>query len=105
LAGALAELKARPAAENPGWSPNPEQLEVAAVVPALLTIHGELHVIPEPKGAADWDAMRGRALVVELEKVPVPIVALDDLIRMKLASGRPRDLDDVAVLTAIDRDR
>jgi len=105
LAAALAELEARPADGAPGWVPDPEQLAIAAIVPALLTMHGQLHIVPEPRGGNDWDAMRKRALVVDLEEIAVPIAALDDLIRMKLATGRPGDLDDVAVLAAIDRGR
>ncbi len=81
-----------------------EQLALAAVVPPLLTEHGELHLLPEPKGTAGWDQMRERALVVDLDGVEVPIVSLDDLIRMKLASGRPVDLADVEVLVAVERD-
>ncbi len=40
-----------------------------------------------------------RALEVELGSITVPVAGLDDLIRMKLARGRPIDLEDVAALT------
>jgi hypothetical protein len=40
-----------------------------------------------------------RALRVRLGDIDVPVVDLDDLIRMKLARGRPVDLADVAALT------
>ncbi len=104
LASALDELEARPLDAAAGAaSPDAKQLAVAAVVPPLLTEHGELHVLPEPIGAAGWEQMRERALVVDLDGVEVAIVGLDDLIRMKLAAGRPSDLDDVAVLTAVER--
>jgi len=105
LAAALDELGARAVAAS-GEAPSPVspgQLALAGVVPPLLTTHGELHLLPEPKGAAEWTAMRERALVVDLDGIDVAIVGLDDLIRMKLAAGRPSDLDDVAVLTAIER--
>lgn len=106
LAAALEELGARPlegagVAEIP--TADPDRLALAAVVPPLVTVHGELHLLKEPKGAAAWEQMRQRALVVDLDGTEVAIVGLDDLIRMKLAAGRPADLDDVAVLTAVER--
>jgi predicted nucleotidyltransferase len=40
---------------------------------------------------------------VELEGIEVAIVGLDDLIRMKRANGRAEDLEDIAVLTSLER--
>lgn len=105
LAAALADVQARPADQEGGEAPSEDQLSVAAIVPPLTTIHGELHVLFEPKGAVAWDEMRDRALVVELGDAKIAISSLDDLIRMKLASGRPEDLDDVSVLTDVNRGR
>jgi hypothetical protein len=105
LAAALDDLEARVVGGGGQrlTAADAEQLSLVPVVPSLLTEHGELHVLPEPEGAGAWDAMRERALVVDLDGVGVAIVALDDLLRMKLAAGRPADLDDVAVLTALER--
>jgi hypothetical protein len=108
LASALEELEARVAGPQRGdieISPTgPHRLMLAAVVPPLTTKHGEVHVIKDPKGAAPWPEMRSGALVVDLEGIEVAIVGLDDLIRMKRASGRPADLEDIAVLTALEPD-
>lgn len=82
---------------------DPERLATAAIAPPLLTNHGQLHMIREPKGARSFDEMKAAALVVEIGGTAVAIVSLDDLIAMKTASGRPVDLDDVAVLTEIER--
>jgi hypothetical protein len=109
LGAALAELEARPRdvraekAEIPVG--DPERLAVAAIVPPLLTRHGQIHILKEPKGAAGFDQMRKRALVVDLDGNEVAIVSLDDLIRMKRAAGRPTDLDDIAALTEVERQR
>jgi hypothetical protein len=109
LGAALAELEARPRdtgsadAEIPVG--DPERLAVAAIVPPLLTRHGQIHILKEPKGARGFDQMRERALVVDLDGSEVPIVSLDDLIRMKRAAGRPGDLDDIAALTEVERSR
>jgi hypothetical protein len=104
LASALDELEARPMDATPGKAQmsvaDPERLAVAAIVPPLSTRHGQLHIVNEPKGARPFDDLRDAALVVEVEGIEIPIVALDDLLRMKRASGRPSDLEDIAALTA-----
>jgi hypothetical protein len=103
LGAALAELEARPL--DSGFEgaeisvTDPERLVLAAIVPPLLTRHGQVHVLKEPKGGRAFDKLREAALVVELDGVEVAIVSLDDLIRMKRAAGRPRDIEDVAALT------
>jgi hypothetical protein len=103
LGAALAELEARPVdatfdgAEIP--AADPERLAVAAIVPPLLTRHGQLHVLKEPKGGRAFADLREAALVVVLNGTEVAIVSLDDLIRMKRATGRPGDIEDVAALT------
>lgn len=109
LSAALAELDARPADSGAGEAEisagDPERLAIAAIVPPLHTRHGQIHILKEPKGARAFDEMRERALVVDLDGNDVAIVSLDDLIRMKRAAGRPRDLDDIATLTEVERQR
>jgi transcriptional regulator with XRE-family HTH domain len=109
LGSALVELDAHPwdaGAEKAEISVgDPERLALTAIVPPLLTRHGQIHILREPKGARGFDEMRERALVVDLDGVEVAIVSLDDLIRMKRAAGRPADLDDIAALTEVERQR
>jgi hypothetical protein len=109
LGTALAELEARPrdagAEKAEIAASDPERLAIAAVVPPLLTRHGQIHILKEPKGARGFDEMRARALVVDLNGNEVAIASLDDLIRMKRAAGRPADLDDIAALTEVERQR
>lgn len=99
LAAALRELDAR--VLNPGE----EDLRVTAAMLPRATIwqfstrHGDIDVIHEAPGAAEFSELRRRALVVELGSLRVPVAGRDDLIRMKLARGRPVDLQDVAALT------
>jgi predicted nucleotidyltransferase len=66
----------------------------------LETTAGGLDYLTDVPGAAGFDELRERALVVDLEGLRIPVVGLDDLIRMKRASGRPQDLNDLAALTA-----
>jgi hypothetical protein len=109
LGAALAELEAHPRDGGAGKAEvsasDPERLAIAAIVPPLLTPHGQIHILKEPKGARAFDEMRKGALVVDLEGNDVAIVSLDDLIRMKRAAGRPTDLDDIATLTEVERRR
>lgn len=108
LAAALEELDARAGGIDPGAAPlsvtDVDRLEIAPVLPPLRTRHGELHVVKEPEGADDYGTLRQRALVVPLEGLELAIVALDDLVRMKRAAGRRRDLEDIDALIRLERD-
>jgi hypothetical protein len=101
LGAALSELEAQPV-EDFGEAEvsvsDPERLAIAAIVPPLLTRHGQIHILKEPKGARAFEELRKSALVVELDGIDIAIASLDDLIRMKKASGRPIDIEDIAVL-------
>jgi len=107
LGAALVELEARPRdAQIAGGdisTHDPERLAVAAIVPPLLTRYGQIHILKEPEGAVAFDEMRERALSIDLDGTEIAIVSLGDLIRMKRAAGRPVDLDDIAVLTEVER--
>jgi hypothetical protein len=45
-----------------------------------------------------FEAVRAGAVVREIEGITLPILAMPDLIRNKLASGRPKDLADAQLL-------
>ncbi|HET7443422.1 MAG TPA: nucleotidyl transferase AbiEii/AbiGii toxin family protein [Solirubrobacterales bacterium] len=99
LAAALRALGAR--VLNPGQ----EDTEIdAAMLPRatiwqFTTRDGGIDVMHEVPGGAAYSELSDRSLRVQLGDVEVPVVDLDDLIRMKLARGRPVDLADVAALT------
>lgn len=102
LAAALVALDAYPVELGPAApAPTAEQLTVAPVVPPLTTRHGELHILNEVPGATAYAGMRTRALTTDLDGIAVRIVAVDDLIRMKQATGRPGDIEDIAALTTV----
>jgi hypothetical protein len=75
-----------------------------ATVLKLPTVAGDLDVLNGAPGAAPYEDLRDRAIEVEVRGTPVRIVSLDDLIAMKRASRRPRDLRDIADLTAASKD-
>jgi hypothetical protein len=99
LAAALRSLDAR--VLNPGQ----EDTEIdAAMLPRatiwqFTTRDGGIDVMHEVPGGAPYSELSDRSLRVQLGDVEVAVVDLDDLIRMKLARGRPVDLADVAALT------
>lgn len=104
LAAALVSLDAHPVGLGPSApAPTPQQLSVAPAVPPLTTRHGELHILNDVPGATAYAAMHARALSTDLDGIAVHIVGVDDLIRMKQASARPGDLEDIEALTRVAR--
>jgi hypothetical protein len=105
LGEALAALGARlHRAARPVDITDPLVLKRAALVP-LLTIHGRLDLlnIKTTGGTpAHYNELRDRALEVHLGDTTVPVVALDDLIRMKKVAAREVDRADIRALTRSD---
>lgn len=65
----------------------------------LDTDAGPVDYLNDVPGAGDYDDLRARAVETNAAGVAVRVVGLDDLIRMKRASGRPQDLRDIANLS------
>jgi hypothetical protein len=105
LGEALAALGARLyRAARPVDITDPLLLKRAALVP-LLTIHGRLDLLNiESTGGTPtrYAELRGRALEVQLGETTVPVVALDDLIKMKKVAARDVDRADIRALTRSD---
>lgn len=102
LAAALKELKARLRA-------------VPAVVPFLLdaqtleagdhftfeTRAGNLDIFGLPAGSGGYDGLRRTAEEMTVEGIRVEVAAVEDLIAMKRAAGRAKDLVEVEILSAL----
>jgi predicted nucleotidyltransferase len=99
LASALRALDAK--VLNPGEEKTPVDAKMLprATIWQFVTRDGDIDVMHEVPGGRSFVELSERALHVRLGEIEVPVVDLDDLIRMKLARGRPVDLDDVAALT------
>jgi hypothetical protein len=69
----------------------------------LDTREGPLDVQSEPDGAPGYATLRARAQQVEVAGVRVLVASLEDLMRMKEAAGRPKDLIVLEELEAIRR--
>lgn len=105
LAGALQALAARPAGDR---GRDEQRRFTGSFAPdgvtALDTEAGGVDVHLRPPGAAPYQHLRRRALVVEVAGTTVAVAGLDDLIAMKRASGRPIDRGDVIALTTPERE-
>lgn len=67
----------------------------------LETDLGWLDVIGTPTGTAGYDDLARTAVPVEIFGYRVLIASIDDLIRMKRAAGRPKDLIELEHLGAL----
>ncbi len=65
------------------------------------TDFGALDVLATPSGTSGYDDLVAGADAMDLGGFTVDIVALDDLIRMKRAAGRPKDRIEVEILIAL----
>ena len=66
----------------------------------LRTAAGQLDVLNRARDAPSYRDLAARAVRLPIAGVEVLVAGVDDLIAMKLASGRPKDLQDVADVTA-----
>ena len=97
LGAALEALNARPVGAS-----KPTAIEIPATGVLELDTHaGGVDVHVSPPGAASYAALRSGALELQLDH-SVAVASLDDLIAMKLASGRPIDRGDIGALTEPD---
>jgi hypothetical protein len=104
LAATLRELDAKVLNRGEEQTPVDAKMLPRATIWQFASRDGGIDVMHEVPGGRPFAELRERALHVRLGDIDVPVVDLDDLIRMKLARGRPIDLADVAALTDPDAD-
>ena len=69
----------------------------------MVTDEGELDVLSRPAGSPRYEALRRHADRVALDGFSVLVASIDDLIAMKQAAGRQKDLAAIEELEAIKR--
>ena len=67
----------------------------------FLTDAGDLDIMGTPAGSAGYDDLAAEAVETELGDIQVLVASLDDLMAMKRAAGRPKDLTALEILGAI----
>jgi hypothetical protein len=67
----------------------------------LSTDAGPLDCLAVPEGTQGFADLDLHAITLEIDGIPVKFAALDDLIRMKGAAGRPKDRIEIEVLEAL----
>jgi predicted nucleotidyltransferase len=67
----------------------------------LTTRYGDLDLLAHPAPRLDFDQLVGRSIGAEILGVEVRVASLDDLIAMKRAAGRPKDLIELEILGAL----
>jgi len=104
LGAVLVELGARlrGVTDDVPFIPDGRTLKRTRVL-TLDTPIGLLDLLAQPDGAPDYRRLRERATGETIAGVVVHIASLDDLIAMKKAAGRPKDLVAVEELEAIRR--
>jgi len=65
------------------------------------TAAGNLDCLGAPAGVGGFDDLARGAEVFEVDGLSVSVASIEDLIRMKRAAGRPKDLIEVEVLGAL----
>ena len=100
LAGLGARLKG--ADEEVPFVPDARTLRQVELL-ALVTRLGELDVLSRPPGAPAYPDLRRNADRYDVGGFNVSVASVDDLIAMKHAAGRAKDLLDIEELEAIKR--
>lgn len=67
----------------------------------FVTDLGDLDCLGIPAGTLGYDDLVKTAIKVDLDGLVAAVASLDDLIRMKRAAGRPRDLAELEILGAL----
>ncbi|MEX2107171.1 MAG: DUF6036 family nucleotidyltransferase [Solirubrobacterales bacterium] len=96
----IRSLAAKWDATLPDGSPIPEGGISADRSIDLRTAHGELDLVSEKIAAVPFQDLLARAETRRVDGVEAPICSLPDLVAMKRAVGRERDLVDLADLEA-----
>ncbi|MDQ3990705.1 MAG: nucleotidyltransferase [Actinomycetota bacterium] len=102
LAAALRELSAtlRGAPEDVPFRLDARTLRMGDAF-TFDTTQGPVDILGRPAGSDGYEALDRNASTFEVAGMDIRVASLDDLIRMKRAAGRPRDLAAAEILGAL----
>lgn len=80
-----------------------EQMLMNSTNVTLKTDLGRIDFLAEPDGAPPYEVLKERAMRFDLDGREILVASIDDLISMKKAVGRPKDLAHIAELETIKR--
>ena len=98
------DAKLRGIDEDLPFVPDARMLRQTQIL-TLTTSEGDLDLLVDPDGSPGYAKLRERADVIELDGVRIRVAAIDDLLAMKRAAGRPQDLIDIEALEVARRRR
>jgi predicted nucleotidyltransferase len=102
LSGALAALSAIRRGIDPGVTAPIDRRALRAEDRfTLSTRYGDLDLLAHPDPRLDFPSLLARSIGAEIFRVPVRVAGLDDLMAMKRAAGRPKDLIELEILGAL----
>lgn len=67
----------------------------------FTTKHGPFDCLALPAGIESYDALKNGATEMDLESVTIRVASIDDLMKMKKAAGRRKDLIELEILAAL----
>lgn len=104
LAEALRPFHPRPRGLDPSlpfvWD---DQAIFGSTVLTLRTDIGDIDLLGAPDGAPAYETLESRSVRVSFAGTEIKVASVGDLISMKRAAGRPKDLGHIAELESIQR--
>jgi hypothetical protein len=106
LAAALAELKVRlrGADRDLPFVADARSLKMGDQF-TFSTIAGNFDIFGTPAGSNGYDGLARTAEAMDVGGLKILVTAIEDLIAMKRAAGRPKDLIEIEVLSAVREER
>lgn len=102
LASVLQALHARLRGADPGLPCRLDARTLAAGDSFTFTTDlGDFDVLGTPSGTTGYDDLAREAIKVDIDGRTILVASVDDLIRMKRAAGRPKDLVEIEILGAL----
>ncbi len=80
---------------TPCESINEDSFQEKGIIFQIGVAPCRIDIITEISGGIEFAPAKARSIIVKIEDILSPILAIEDLIKNKEAIGRPKDIDDV----------